>query len=53
MSHRSTPRKFYKYRRFDVFGLRLLTHAEVSYSDPRTFKDLLDCHPTSEVRAES
>jgi len=39
MSPRSIPPKLYKYRRFDVFCLRLLTQAEVSYSDPRTFKD--------------
>lgn len=43
------PRKLFKYRRFDVFCLRLLTHAEVSYSDPRTFNDPLDCAPTIEV----
>ena len=49
MSPRSIPPKLYKYRRFDVFCLRLLTQAEVSYSDPRTFNDPLDCDPTIEV----
>ncbi|MBN9559241.1 MAG: DUF2971 domain-containing protein [Alphaproteobacteria bacterium] len=29
--------------------MRLLTHAEVSYSDPRSFNDPLDCDPTIEV----
>jgi hypothetical protein len=43
------PRKLYKYRPFNVFCLRLLTHAEVSYSNPRTFNDPLDCDPTIEV----
>lgn len=43
------PRKLYKYRSFDVFCLRLLTHAEVIYSDPRLFNDPLDCDPTIEV----
>ena len=43
------PRKLYKYRAFNVFCLRLLTHGEISYSDPRTFNDPLDCDPTIEV----
>ena len=45
----SLPRKLYNYRRFDVFCLRALAHAEVSYFDPRTFNDPLDCDPTIEV----
>lgn len=49
MSPRSLPRKLYKYRSFDVFCLRLLTHAEVSYCNPRTFNDPLDCDPAIEV----
>lgn len=43
------PRRLYKYRPFNVFCLRLLTHAEVSYSNPRTSNDPLDCDPTIEV----
>lgn len=46
---RSVPKKLYKYRPFSVFCLRLLTHGEVSYSDPRSFNDPLDCDPTLEV----
>jgi len=53
MSPRSIPPKLYKYRRFDVFCLRLLTQAEVSYSDPRTFNDPLDCDPTIEVAGQN
>ena len=49
MSLTSIPRKLYKYRRFDVFCLRLLTNAEIMYSDPRSFNDPLDCDPTIEV----
>lgn len=49
MSPRPFPRKLYKYRAFNVFCLRLLTHAEVSFSDPRTFNDPLDCDPTIEI----
>jgi hypothetical protein len=43
------PPKLYKYRPFDVFALRLLTQAQVYYSDPRQFNDPLDCDPTIEV----
>jgi Protein of unknown function (DUF2971) len=49
MLSKPVPRKLYKYRRFDVFCLRLLTHAEVRYSDPRLFNDPLDCSPSIEV----
>jgi hypothetical protein len=49
MLSKPIPSKLYKYRRFDVFCLRALTHAEVVYSDPRSFNDPLDCHPTIEV----
>ncbi len=49
MCSKPIPRKLYKYRRFDVFCLRLLTHAKVMYSDPRLFNDPLDCDPTIEV----
>jgi hypothetical protein len=46
MSVRSIPAKFYKYRRFEVPCLRVLTHFEIRYSDPRYFNDPLDCNPT-------
>ena len=49
MTPRSSPKKLYKYRPFNVFCLRLLTHGEISYSDPRLFNDPLDCDPTLEV----
>jgi len=49
MFSRHVPRKLYKCRTFNVFCLRLLTHAEVRYSDLRSFNDLLDCDPTFEV----
>ena len=52
MAIHPVPRKLYKYRPFDVFFLRILTHAEVSYSDPRKFNDPLDCDPTIEVDIE-
>src|SRR3954463_5386229 len=47
--NRGLPKKLYKYRPFNVFYLRLLTHGEISYSDPRLFNDPLDCDPTIEV----
>jgi Protein of unknown function (DUF2971) len=49
MKPRSIPRKLYKYRPFNVYCLRLLTHAEVIYSNPRCFNDPLDCDPTIHV----
>jgi len=49
MAPPTLPTKLYKYRPFNVFCLRLLTHGEVSYSDPRSFNDPLDCNPTLEV----
>jgi hypothetical protein len=49
MLPRLPPPKLYKYRRFDVYCLRMLTHAEVMFSDPRSFNDPLDCDPTIEV----
>ena len=49
MSPRPIPHKLYKYRPFEVFCLRLLTHAKVIYSNTRTFNDPLDCNPTIEV----
>lgn len=41
--------KLYKYRRFNVQTLRLITEAEIFYAQPRTFNDLMDCDPTIEV----
>ena len=49
MTLRPLPRKLYKYRSFNVYTLRLLTEAEIYYSDPRCFNDPLDCNPTITV----
>lgn len=49
MLNHPVPHKLYKYRAFDVFCLRLLTHGEIKYSNPRAFNDPLDCNPTIEV----
>jgi Protein of unknown function (DUF2971) len=49
MKLKPPPRKLYKYRPFNVFTLRQLTDSEVYYSQPKTFNDPLDCHPSIEV----
>ena len=43
------PQCLYKYRAFNVHSLRLLSQAEVHYSDPNDFNDPLDCNPTIEI----
>jgi hypothetical protein len=43
------PKRLYKYRSFNVNSLRLLTEAEIYYSNPRAFNDPLDCNPPIEV----
>ncbi len=49
MTLRPLPRRLYKYRSFNTHSLRLLTEAEIYYSDPRAFNDPLDCKPTIKV----
>ena len=46
MTHKPPPSRLYKYRKFNVHSLRLLTQAQVYYADPRSFNDPLDCDPT-------
>ena len=43
------PRRLYKYRKFDLYTLRLLDRAEAFYASPNTFNDPLDCNPTVQV----
>jgi hypothetical protein len=49
MTIRPLPQKLYKYRPFNTNSLRLLTEAEIYYSDPKDFNDPLDCKPTINV----
>jgi hypothetical protein len=49
MDIRRLPKRLYKYRSFSVNSLRLLTQAEIYYSDPKAFNDPLDCNPTVKV----
>lgn len=44
-----TPVKLYKYRKFDVNTLRMLTKHETFYSDPGKFNDPMDCNSTFTV----
>ncbi|MBZ9857072.1 DUF2971 domain-containing protein [Mesorhizobium sp. CA13] len=37
------PKKLYKYRKFDVVALRMITYHGLYYADPRRFNDPLDC----------
>lgn len=41
----SVPKMLYKYRKFDLFSLKMLTNGTVYFSDPRNFNDPLDCKP--------
>ena len=41
----SVPTKIYKYRKFDLFSLRILTNGSIYFSDPTHFNDPLDCKP--------
>lgn len=49
MNFKKIPDKLYKYRKFDVYSLRLFTDASTYYSEPRYFNDPLDCNPTIEI----
>jgi hypothetical protein len=49
MTIKPLPQRLYKYRSFNVYSLRLLSQAEIYYSDPRKFNDPLDCKPTIKV----
>jgi len=49
MTLRPLPPRLYKFRSFNVNSLRLLTQAEIYYSNPRGFNDPLDCNPTIKV----
>ena len=40
------PDNLYKYRKFDNFLLPIITGSKVYYSDPKSFNDPLDCHPS-------
>ncbi len=42
------PNKLYKYRKFDVYTVRLFTEAQTFYANPRDFNDPLDCNPIIE-----
>jgi hypothetical protein len=46
---KSVPARLYKYRTFNTNSLRLLTEAEIYYSDPNRFNDPMDCNPTVEI----
>lgn len=39
----TVPTKLYKYRRFDVTALNMITNHGLHYSNPRKFNDPLDC----------
>lgn len=41
----AVPTKLYKYRKFDLFSLRILTNGSIYFSDPTHFNDPLDCKP--------
>ncbi|QEM69493.1 DUF2971 domain-containing protein [Geobacter sp. FeAm09] len=41
----SAPQKLYKYRKFDLYSLKMLTNGTVYFSDPMNFNDPLDCKP--------
>lgn len=43
------PKHLYKYRKFDLYTLRLLDQAEAYYANPSTFNDPLDCNFTVQV----
>lgn len=43
------PKKLYKYRKFDVRTLRMITDAETYYANPEDFNDPMDCKPTIDV----
>lgn len=49
MPSSTPPNKLYKYRAYNVNTLRLLTHEQVYYADPRCFNDPLDCKPTIQI----
>jgi len=49
MPKSQAPKRLYKYRAFNVNTLRLLTGAEVYYSEPASFNDPLDSRPTIQV----
>src|SRR5271166_4792712 len=49
MKLKSLPQKLYKYRAFNVPSLRLLSEAEIYYSNPKQFNDPMDCDPSIEV----
>lgn len=40
---REIPAKLYKYRRFDVMTLNMITDHGLFFADPRSFNDPLDC----------
>lgn len=44
-----SPRRLYKYRRFNTATLRLLSQSEVYYADPAVFNDPLDCRPVVQI----
>ena len=39
----AVPTKLYKYRKFDVKALNMITDHGLHYADPRKFNDPLDC----------
>jgi len=39
------PDKLYKYKKFDLYSLKMLTDGNIYFSDPEDFNDPLDCKP--------
>jgi len=39
------PDKLYKYKKFDLYSLKMLTDGSIYFSDPEDFNDPLDCKP--------